>query len=83
MSAKYDLDAIAKMPNLEVVSLMLQPSMSLLKRLAVMEQERVRAERAGGVFFGLNSFWGLKEWLVARALQHTGVQRLAVICPTL
>lgn len=79
MERKYDLRAITQLPALEKVTLELHPFMALQKRLAGMEQERLAAELGGCAFPGLESFWGLKEWIEMKALD--GMRLVEVVCP--
>jgi hypothetical protein len=78
MLAKYDLEALTRLGDIETVTLDVSPSMALSKRLMLMEEERLQAEQSGAVFAGVDSFWGLKEWLVVKALDHIRV--LTVLC---
>jgi hypothetical protein len=80
MLGKYDLEAIAQLPNLQTVVLDLAPSMALQKRLAAMEEERADLSALlHCVIPGVGSFWGLKEWLELKALEDMRV--LNVVCP--
>ncbi|KAF2272863.1 uncharacterized protein EI97DRAFT_445473 [Westerdykella ornata] len=79
MTRKFDFQAIARLPNLETVSLNLQPFMALEKRLRCMEAKRLRVAEKGRTFPGLCDFWGLGQWLKRRAQDN--MRAIQVHCP--
>lgn len=79
MLEKYDLEALTRLGDIEVVAFQFQPSMSLGKQLMKMEAERLGAKHKTGLEFpGPGSFWGLKEWLETKALGNMRI--LGVVC---
>lgn len=81
MLRTYDLAKIPQMGQLKQVSLSLEPFMALQKRLVSMEGERRLAEQSRGISVGIESFWGLKEWLEMQALDR--MRLIDVKCPTI
>jgi hypothetical protein len=81
MTKKYDLAIISQLSRLQTVTLNLKPCMSLHKRLVAMESARKQAECAGFMASGLDSFWGLKDWLEFQAIEQMRLPD--VRCPQL
>lgn len=82
IAINYDLAALTELAQLETVRLSLHPYMALSKHLRAMEQERDEVQtRTGCMLPGLDSFWGLKEWLELRALDQGRL--IDVHCPSM
>ncbi|KAF2470660.1 uncharacterized protein BDR25DRAFT_369101 [Lindgomyces ingoldianus] len=81
MAEKYDLKEITALDQLEVLTLYLEPFMALQKRVASMERDRVHDEQMAGSSFGVESFWGLKEWFEMEFLDR--MRLVEVRCPKL
>lgn len=79
MARTYDIASLAAMPLAESVRLTLKPFMALEKRLKKIEQEHEECgEGDGKRIGGLETFWGLKDWLEARS-----VSEMEVLCPNM
>ncbi|ORY18825.1 hypothetical protein BCR34DRAFT_596040 [Clohesyomyces aquaticus] len=81
MARKFDLKTLATLENLEVLILSLKSFMALQKRIASMEHDRVLDEQMTGTTYGVESFWGLKEWIEMQFLDH--MRLVDVHCPKL
>lgn len=64
---KYDILSVLALPELEVITLSLKPTMALEKRIKTMEEERIAHMLRGWMGAGADGLWGLKEWFLILA----------------